>query len=399
MPAPRLPLSGIRVVDLSRVLAGPYCGMLLSMLGAEVIKIEDKGGDESRQWPPHDADMGSSYLAMNLNKLGMVVDLKAPEGQQIVRDLAQRSDVLVENFKNGTMEKFGLGYDDLKGLNPRLVYTSVSAFGRAGPRADDLGYEALVQAYSGVMDATGFPDGLPVRCGVSFLDMSTGITATLATVSALLLRERTGAGSRCDASLLQTSLGLQSPQVSNFFQHGVVPKRMGTAHTQLAPYQAYPTADGHIFIASGNQNLWERLARALDLEWMIADPRFKVNTLRVQNREALLAEVHQAIAKWTTAGLLVQLKQHGVPATPVNTIRDLMADGHVDAIGAVADLDDAEYGHLKVSGLPFFLNGRPGRVDQRAPKLGEHTRQVLESLDYPQEKIQALLDKEVVRDE
>jgi formyl-CoA transferase/CoA:oxalate CoA-transferase len=373
--------------------------MLLSMLGAEVVKVEDKGGDESRQWPPHADDMGSSYLAMNLNKLGIVVDLKSPEGQQIVRDLAQRSDVLVENFKNGTMEKFGLGYDELKALNPRLVYTSVSAFGRVGPRADDLGYEALVQAYSGVMASTGFPDGLPVRCGVSFLDMSTGITATLATVSALLLRERTGVGSRCDASLLQTSLGLQSPQVSNYFQHGVVPRRMGTAHAQLAPYQAYPTADGHIFIASGNQNLWERLARALDLEWMIGDPRFTVNILRVQNREALLAEVHTAIAKWSTADLLAQLKKHGVPATPVNTIRDLMEDGHVDAIGAVAELDDAEYGHLKVSGLPFFLDGRPGRVDQRAPKLGEHTRQVLESLKYPKEKIQALLDKEVVRAE
>jgi len=397
MQVPQLPLAGIRVVDLSRVLAGPYCGLLLSMLGAEVVKIEDKGGDESRQWPPHDGDMGSSYLAMNLNKLGMVVDLKSPEGQQIIRDLVKQSDVLVENFKNGTMERFGLDYDSLKSLNPRLVYTSVSAFGRVGPRADDLGYEALVQAYSGVMEATGFPDGLPVRCGVSFLDMGTGIAATLATVCALYLRERTGVGSRCDASLLQTSLGLQSPQVSNFFQHGVVPKRMGTAHPQLAPYQAYPTADGHIFIASGNQNLWERLCRALDLEWMIGDARFKVNTLRVQNREALLAEIHKAIGRWTTDGLLAQLKKHGVPASPVNTIRDLMADGHVDAIGALAELDDPEYGHLKVSGLPFFLNGRPGRVERRAPKLGEHTRRILQSLHYSSEKIQALLDKEVVR--
>lgn len=398
MQEPELPLSGIRVVDLSRVLAGPYCGVLLSMLGAEVIKVEDKGGDESRQWPPAGKGMGSSYLGINVNKLGIVIDLKAPEGQQIVRDLVQDSDVLVENFKNGTMEKFGLGHEDLSKINPRLVYTAISAFGRKGPRADDLGYEALVQAYSGVMDSTGFPDGLPVRCGVSFLDMSTGITATLATVSALYLRERTGRGSRCDASLLQTSLGLQSSQVSNFFQHGTVPTRMGTAHAQLAPYQAYPTADGHIFIASGNQNLYERLCRALDLEWLITDPRFVDNHKRVANRVALLAEVHRAIAKWKTDALIAHLKQHGVPGTRVNNIKDLMDDGHVDAIGALAELDDAEFGHLKVSGLPFFMNGQPGRVAHRAPKLGEHTRQVLEHLHYSSEKIQGLLDKGVVRE-
>lgn len=398
MSETQLPLSGIRVLDLSRVLAGPYCGVLLSMLGAEVIKVEDKGGDESRQWPPAGRGMGSSYLGINLNKLGLVIDLKAPEGQQIVRDLVPTCDVVVENFKNGTMEKFGLGYDDLSKLNPRLVYTAISAFGRTGPRADDLGYEALVQAYSGVMDSTGFPDGLPVRCGVSFLDMSTGITATLATVSALYLRERTGKGSRCDASLLQTSLGLQSPQVSNFFQHGMVPKRMGTAHAQLVPYQAYPTIDGHIFIASGNQNLYERLCRALDLERLISDPRFVDNHARVANREALLAEIHAAIAKWKTDDLISHLKKAGVPGTRVNSIKGLMEDGHVESIGALAELEDREFGHLKVSGLPFFLNGRPGRVDQRAPKLGEHTRLVLEGLDYAPAKIQALIDKGVVRE-
>jgi formyl-CoA transferase/CoA:oxalate CoA-transferase len=397
MPEKELPLTGIRVLDLSRVLAGPYCGMLLSMLGAEVIKVEEKGGDESRQWPPAAKGLGSSYLGINLNKRGIVLDLKAPEGQQVVRDLVQTCDVLVENFKNGTMEKFGLSYEELSGLNPRLVYTSISAFGRIGPRADDLGYEALVQAYSGVMDATGFPDGLPVRCGVSFLDMSTGITATLATVSALYLRERTGRGARCDASLLQTSLGLQTPQVSNFFQHGMIPKRMGTAHGQLVPYQAYPTADGHIFIASGNQNLWERFCRALGLEWMIADPRFTDNFLRVKNREVLLAEIFKAIAQWKTDDLIVQLKQHGVPATRVNNIKGLMDDGHVEAIGALASLDDPEHGRLKVSGLPFFIDGRPGRVERRAPDLGEHTRAVLAELRYPEEKIQALLDKGVVR--
>jgi crotonobetainyl-CoA:carnitine CoA-transferase CaiB-like acyl-CoA transferase len=186
--------------------------------------------------------------------------------------------------------------------------------------------------------------------------------------------------------------------VSNFFQHGLVPKRMGTAHGQLVPYQAYPTVDGHIFIASGNQNLYERLCRALDLEWLVSDPRFKDNFLRVQNREPLLAEIHKAIAGWKTDELIAQLKRHGVPGTRVNNIKGLMDDGHVEAIGALAQLDDPEFGPLKVSGLPFFMNGGPGQVAQRAPKLGEHTRQVLTELRYPREKIDALLEKGVVRE-
>jgi formyl-CoA transferase/CoA:oxalate CoA-transferase len=391
-----LPLSGIRVIDLSRVLAGPYCGMLLSMLGAEVIKVEEGKGDESRQWPPVGKGMGSSYLGINLNKLGMVVDLKQPEGQQIVKDLVKSADVVVENFKNGTMEKFGLGYEDLRRINPRIVYTSISAFGRRGRKADDLGYEALVQAYSGVMDATGFADGLPVRCGVSFLDMTTGTMSALATVSALLRRERTGEGCRVDASLLQTSLGLQSMQVSNFFQHGVVPRRMGTAHAQLVPYQAYPTADGHIFIASGNQNLWEKLCRALGLEALIADPRFLDNFVRVENREACLEYVYEAIAKWKTADLLQHLAKLGVPATPVNNIRQTMEDGHVDQIDALANLEDPEFGRLRVMGLPFHIAGRNGNVARRAPKLGEHTRAILTSLNYTPDQVAALIAKGVV---
>jgi formyl-CoA transferase/CoA:oxalate CoA-transferase len=391
-----LPLAGIRVVDLSRVLAGPYCGMLLAMLGAEVIKVEEGRGDESRQWPPIAKAMGSSYLSINLNKRGMVIDLKQADGQQIVRDLIKTADVVLENFKNGTMEKFGLGYEELRRVNPRLVYTAISAFGRKGPRADNLGYEALVQAYSGVMDATGFPDGLPVRCGVSFLDMSTGAMATLATVSALLRRERTGQGGRVDASLLQTSLGLQSLQVSNFLQHGVVPRRMGTAHAQLVPYQAYPTADGHIFIASGNQNLWEKLCRALKLEPLIADPRFLDNFKRVENREPLLKYLHDAIAGWKTADLMAHLAKSGVPATQVNDMRQLMEDGHVDHIDALADLDDPEFGRLRVSGLPFHIDGHGGAVERRAPKLGEHTQAILEQLGYSSRKIAALMEKGVV---
>jgi formyl-CoA transferase/CoA:oxalate CoA-transferase len=391
-----LPLSGIRVLDLSRVLAGPYCAMLLSMMGAEAIKVEEHNGDESRTWPPHGRDLGSPYLGMNLNKKGIVVDLKAPAGVDIVKELAARSDVLVENFKTGTMEKFGLSYEALRELNPRLVYTSVSAFGRSGPKAADPGYEALLQAYTGVMDITGHPDGPPARCGVSFLDMSTGINAALATVSALFRRERTGQGCRVDASLLQTALGLMTTQVASYFLDDVLPHRIGTAHPSVVPYQAFPTADGSVFVAAANQNLWERLCRTLGLEALLADPRYASNASRVKHRGELIPVLSAALQRRSNAELLGPLRAAGVPCAPVNDLGQMLADGQPQAIGALAELDDPEYGHLRLSNLPFFIDGAPGRVSARAPRLGEHTREVLGALGYDAARIDGLFAQGVV---
>jgi crotonobetainyl-CoA:carnitine CoA-transferase CaiB-like acyl-CoA transferase len=390
------PLTGIRVLDLSRVLAGPYCAMLLSMLGAEVVKVEERSGDESRTWPPHGREIGSPFLGMNLNKQSIVVNLKEPAGCEVVRALAERSDVLVENFKTGTMEKFGLGYEALRELNPRLVYVSISAFGRSGPMANDPGYEALVQAYTGVIDLTGFADGPPARCGVSFLDMSTGISAALAAVSALLRREHSGGGARVDASLLQTALGLMTTQVSNYLQEGVLPTRIGTAHPSVVPYQVFPTADGNIFIAAGNQNLWERLCRALGLEPLLADARFASNALRVKHREALLPLLFEATQRRSTAALLEPLRRAGVACAPVNTLAAMLADGQVQAIGALAELDDPAYGRLRVANLPFFLDGAHGDVRRRAPRLGEHSRAVLAGLGYDEARIAALFEQGAV---
>jgi formyl-CoA transferase/CoA:oxalate CoA-transferase len=396
MEDPSLPLAGIRVLDLSRVLAGPYCAMLLSMMGAEVVKVEDPGGDESRTWPPHAHGMSGSFLGMNLNKRGIVVNLKCEAGVALVKELVARNDVLVENFKTGTMEKFGLDYETLHAVNPRLVYTSISAFGRSGPKAADPGYEALVQAYTGVMDMTGHPEGEPVRCGVSFLDMATGVTSALATVSALYRRERTGRGCKVDASLLQTALGLMTSQVSNYFQHGVVPKRIGTAHPSVVPYQMFRTADGNIFIASANQNLWERLCRTLGMEHLVSDPRFRDNPTRVAHREALLPILCEAIARRTTAALLEPLQAAGVPCAPVNNLAEVLADGQVEAIGALAALDDSGQGALRLANLPFFLDGAAGRVTARAPRLGEHTRSVLADLGYGEARIAELLEQGAV---
>jgi len=390
------PLSGIRVVDLSRVLAGPYCTLLLSMLGADVIKVEDKSGDESRTWPPMVGDSGATYNALNFNKRSIVIDLKLPEGQEIVRELTRRGDALVENFKTGTMERFGLDYGSLKALNPRLVYASITAFGGKGPRAANPGYEALMQAYNGVMSMTGEPEGAPVRCGVSYHDMSTGITTALGVVTALFRRGITGQGGRVDASLLQTSLGLMATQVTNFFQGGQVPARLGSAHPMVVPYQVFPAKDKPVMIASANQNLFGKLCRVLGLDWMVTDPRFKDNPARVQNREACIRAIEEKLSHYTRDELVPMLLDAGVPCAPVNDLKELMAEEQIQAIDTLVNVQDERHGPLRFSGLPFHLDDRSPQPVRRPPRLGEHTREVLGEIGYDSPRVNALIQRQVV---
>src|SRR5918996_156265 len=296
-PTAPLALDGVRVVDLSRVLAGPFCGALLGDLGADVIKVEDPTtGDESRTWPPHKDGEAAGYLVNNRNKRGISVDLKSPDGVEIVRRLVRDADVLIENFRTGTMEEFGLGYDALAAINPRLIYCSVSAFGRTGPRAEGAGYEALMQAFSGIMSITGEPGGAPVRCGVSFLDLTTGILCALGVMSALHHRNRTGLGQRVDGSLLETAVGLLNFQAEGYLLAGLVPKALGSAHPSLSPYRNFRCRDGQwVFIAGANDRLWKRLVTALGLADMATDPKFSVNVERVRHRAELEARLQTAI--------------------------------------------------------------------------------------------------------
>ena len=390
------PLAGLRVIDASRVLAGPYCATLLGLLGAEVIKVEQPGGDEGRVWPPHKGEMGSSFLALNLNKRGLVLDLKQAPAVAVFKDLVAGADVLVENFKTGEMARFGLDWPVLEQLNSNLIYTSISAFGRQGPKARDAGYEALVQAYAGVMAITGEPGGEPVRCGVSFLDMGTGVMAALGTLAALLRRGITGRGGKVEASLLGSATGLMANAMANFLQHGAQPARLGTAHPQLVPYQAYPTRDGYIFIATGNQRLWERLCRAIGCEALLRDPRFATNQQRVRHRAECVAAVAEALAGHDRADLLQRLHDARVPCSPVNDFAALMEDGQVDALGVLTEGNDPDYGEFRVPGLPLSLSGyHPGRA-RTAPRVGEHSVEILRELGYDPARIEALLASEAV---
>lgn len=391
MSTANLPLTGIRVLDLSRVLAGPFCGMMLANLGADVIKVEDRKGDETRLWAPFTKDMSDSFTAVNLNKRGIVVDLKSAEGQQVIRDLVQRSDVLVENFKTGTMERFGLGYEALSAINPRLVFVSISAYGRRGPRAEYPGYETLLQAYSGIMSFTGMPGGEPVRTGVSFLDLSSGVLGALGAVTALFQRQVTGRGSKIEGSLLQSAVGLMTVQLTPFFQNGVVPNKLGSGHASATPYQAFKTADGWILIAAANQNLWEKLAEALNVRYLVHDPRFKDNPSRMAHLPEFLAELNPVIGAWKTLALEDHLVKAGVPCSKLNSVDQLLADGQVDALDPFNVVDDPEYGRFKVPGLPIHILGAGKPALRRPPRLGEHTREVLREIGYEPARIDALV--------
>ena len=391
-----LPLAGVRVLDLSRVLAGPFCGMMLANLGADVIKVEDKKGDETRLWTPFTKDLSDSFTAVNLNKRGIVVDLKLAEGQQVIKDLARSCDVLLENFKTGTMERFGLAYEELSKLNRGLIYVSIAAYGRRGPRAEYPGYETLLQAYSGIMSFTGMPDGEPVRTGVSFLDLSSGVLASLATVTALYRRKETGSGAKIEGSLLQSAVGLMTVQLTPFFQNRVQPKKLGSGHASATPYQAFKTKNGWILIAAANQNLWEKLAQALKLDWMLKEPKFKDNPSRMANLKEFLGHLNAVIGQWETQPLEDHLVAAGVPCSKLNTVGELMGDGQVDALDAFNRVEDPEYGPIQVPGLPFHMSELGRRPQLRPPKLGEHTRQVLAEIGYDGAKIEGLIKQGAV---
>ena len=393
-----LALDGIRVIDLSRVIAGPWCGALLSDLGADVIKVEDTGaGDESRTWPPYKDGEAAAYLLFNRNKRAMTLDLKTPEGVEVVKALARGADVVIENFRTGTMESFGLGYDTLAAENPRLIYCSVSAFGRTGPRKDSPGYEALMQAFSDIMSITGEPGGQPVRAGVSFLDLSTGILCALGVSAALLQRQVTGLGQRVDGSLLETAVSLLAFHAEGYLLTGALPRALGSGHPSLSPYRNFKCRDGQwIFIAAANDRFWGKLARAIGLGALAEDPRFAKNQERVKHRTELESILEATIGEQDREPLLKKLEEADVPATPVNTVDQVMNDPQTAERGIVQRVQHAKLGEIPVVGTPLHFSRMSPGVRRAAPLRGQHTDEILAEAGYTPARIQALREKKVV---
>ena len=391
-------LEGTRVLDLSRVLAGPFCGAILGDMGADVVKVEDtKTGDETRTWPPHKGGEAACFLVNNRNKRGIAVDMKTPEGVEIIRRLARQADILIENFRTGAMEGFGLGYEQLAELNPRLIYCSISAFGRGGPRAQEAGYEALMQAFTGIMSITGEPDGPPVRCGVSFLDIMTGVLCAMGAVCALYQRASTGLGQRLDGSLLTSAVGMLNFQAEGFLLAGTVPKALGSGAPGTSPYRNFRCADNQwIFIAAPNDNLWKRLAGVIGLASLTADPRYATNVERVKNRIELEKIVQEAIGRFDREPLMKRLEEAGVPATPVNRVDQALEDPQVRAQNMIWQMDHPRLGKTPIVGFPLAFSGMQLGLRRNPPRQGEHTDEVLKECGYGPGEIAQLRGKKVI---
>jgi len=394
--AARGALAGLQVLDLSRVLAGPWCTQILADLGAEVIKIERPGaGDDTRHWGPpflKDAQGNATtqatyFTAANRNKKSVTLDLSSPEGQALVRKLAARADVLVENFKVGGLKAYGLDYDSLKAINPRLIYCSITGFGQTGPYAPRAGYDLLVQASSGMMSITGRPDGEPggggMRVGVAITDVFTGIYAATAILAAVHVRHASGRGQHIDMALLDVGMAVLANQASAFLNTGVAPRRQGNSHPSIVPYQDFPTANGAMLLAIGNDGQFARFCEAAGHPEWAADPRFSRNTPRVANRATLIPMMEAVTRTRTTADWIESLGPLGVPCGPINDIAQAFEDPQVLARGLVLDQPTApgsEVPAIRGVASPLRLSENPPQVRNAPPNLGEHTDEVLAAL-------------------
>ncbi|WOL27961.1 CaiB/BaiF CoA-transferase family protein [Pseudomonas fragi] len=386
-------LSHLRVLDLSRVLAGPWAGQILADLGAEVIKVERPGnGDDTRAWgPPFLKDAyGEStgeaayYLSANRNKQSVTIDFTKPQGQQLVRELAAKSDILIENFKVGGLEAYGLDYASLKVLNPDLIYCSITGFGQTGPYAKRAGYDFMVQGLGGLMSLTGRPEGEegagPVKVGVALTDILTGLYSTVAILAALAHRQHDGGGQHIDMALLDVQVACLANQAMNYLTTGVAPQRLGNAHPNIVPYQDFPTADGDFILTVGNDSQFRKFAEVAGRPEWVDDPRFATNKLRVANRSELVPLIRQATVFKTTAQWVAQLEAVGVPCGPINDLAQVFADPQVQARGLAMQLPHALAGLVPQVASPIRLSKTPVEYRNAPPLLGEHTRQVLEQV-------------------
>jgi crotonobetainyl-CoA:carnitine CoA-transferase CaiB-like acyl-CoA transferase len=391
-------LDGLRVVDLTQNVAGPFCSQILADLGAEVVKIErPDGGDDTRAWrPPEIGGQSAIFLALNRGKRSMAVDLSAKAGQEIIGRLAAGADIFIHSMRPGSAERLGLGHSALKAGNPRLVYCAISAFGNAGPMRGLPGYDPLVQAFSGIMSVTGNEGDDPVRVNVSLVDMGSGMWAALGIVSALLERSRTGVGGKVEASLLDTALSWMTVPFSGYFATGVAPRKMGSAMSMAAPYELFRSADGYVFIGAGNDRLFARVCAALGCPNLGDDPRFATNTARVAARAQLHSELEALTVQRATVDLVETLRRHGAPCSELNDVPATLAHEQVVATGMIADLPIRSAPHHKVVRLPLLLDGERCAATIAPPDLGSDTQAILDELGYDAAEIALFREKRIV---
>jgi len=377
-------LAGLKVIDLTQNVAGPYCSQILGDLGATVIKVErPDGGDDTRSWmPPAVGRHSSTFLTLNRNKASVCIDIDTPDGRRLVAELAETADIFVHSMKPGSAERRGLGWEDLRRSNPKLVYCAISAFGSVGPLRGLPGYDPLMQAFTGVMSTTGNEGEDPVRVGVSLIDLGTGMWASMGILASLLARSASGVGANVEASLLDTGVGWMSVFVSNFGASGEVPRKMGSAMAMTAPYELFPASDGTVFIAAGNNRLFARVCQGLGAPELGDDPRFTSNTDRVRNRAELRSELSALVCRRPAKEVVSLLRAAGAPCSEMNSVADMLAHEQVAAVEIVRPLSVADHADHNVVALPFKIGGVRGSQFERPPELGADTDNVLGELGY-----------------
>jgi crotonobetainyl-CoA:carnitine CoA-transferase CaiB-like acyl-CoA transferase len=391
-----LPLEGVKVIDLTRILSGPYCTMVLADLGAEVIKIEPPSGDDTRGWgPPFIKEESAYFLSVNRNKKSISINLKEEKGREIFFKLIKDADVVVENFRPGTLKKLGIGYEELKKHNSSIILASISGFGQTGPFAQKPGYDVLAQGMGGLMSVTGEQGRPPVKAGYSLADIGAGMWAVIGILSALMEREKSGEGQWIDVSLLDTMIAWQTYLAGNYFATKQDPQPLGGAHPNIVPYQVFKASDGYFILAIGNDQLWKKFVNVMDLP-ELNNHRFATNADRVRNRDELISLLEETF-KWKTVKEWIHLFENAkIPCGPVNKFSDILNDPHVIEREMVVEKEHSTVGTLKMLGIPVKLSRTPGQIRSAPPLLGEHTETILKSLGYHNKEIESLVEEKII---
>ena len=393
-----LPLEGVRVLDLTNVMAGPYCTMVLGDLGAEVIKLESLDGDSTRNFEPKVNDESYCFAVLNRNKKSISVDLKSPAGKDIVLKLAARSDIVIENFRPGVVRKLGIGYEDLKKVNPAIIYASMSGFGQTGPYGKKGGFDIIAQGMSGVMMMTGYPGGRPAKVGIAMNDIACGVTTLYGILGAFIGKLRHGEGQFLETSLLEAGMAWSIWEFGAFFGSGELPTATGTRHRRSAPYQAFRSKDGYVTVGASGDKLWRAfVTQVVQQPQWLEDPRFSQNTARVRNADALEEAIEAVLMQQSTAHWVEKLDAAGVPGGPVYTYDQTLADPHVKHRRMVYDIEHPKIGMMKTIGLPLKSSGDLTLIRKPAPLLGQHTQQVLREVGFSEAQVRGLLAEGVVR--